>query len=247
MQAVSAPHAGRSLLIPASVKGKVDARGKDGDALPNMLDVDVKGPTIPGAPLLDTMGSVVGVLVHACRAVAPEAAVPPPATSPTIVWGPIAQPPPPAQPPPLPLAPPHPQAQPQAQQPAPQAKPAPCTPLVVGASVHSIRHFLAHTPASAAIPTPWLGIRGEAEEAGTVHGVRVIAVAPLSPADKGGLKANADRSTSDMIVAVDGKPIDSPEALAHAIANHGIGDTVKLLVFSRDKFRDVSIVLRPAP
>jgi serine protease Do len=237
LRAVSAPHAGRPLLVPAAVKGKVETRAGDGDPLPSMLDVDVKGPTAAGAPLLDAMGGVVGVLVHACKPAAPEATAPP-----SFFWGPIAVPVPPlpqiqqAQPPHL-----------QAQPPAAQPKPAPCTPVVMGAPVPSIRHFLARTPANAVIPSPWLGIRGEADQTGATRGVRVIAIAPSSPADKGGLKANLDRNSSDLIVAVDGQPVDTPEKLAEAIGKRGVGDTVKLLVLAQDKFRDVSVTLRPAP
>jgi serine protease Do len=117
-----------------------------------------------------------------------------------------------------------------------------CSPAVFGAPVTAIRSFLSRTPASAAVPAPWLGIRGEADGSGTARGVRVVAVAPQSPAEKAGLK-----SGSDVIVAVDGQPIDSPEKLADAIGKHAPGETVKLLVLSQDKFRDVSVALRAAP
>jgi serine protease Do len=72
-----------------------------------------------------------------------------------------------------------------------------------------------------------------------VHGVRVKAVAPSSPAEKAGLKPGGD-----IIVAVDGLPIDSPEKLADTIGKHAPGDAVKLLVFGGDKLREVSVVLR---
>jgi serine protease Do len=75
-----------------------------------------------------------------------------------------------------------------------------------------------------------------------VKGVRVSAVAPSSPAEKAGLKAG-----SDVIVAVDGKPIDTPEKLAEAIGKHIPGDSVKLLVFSGDKFHESAVALRTAP
>jgi serine protease Do len=131
--------------------------------------------------------------------------------------------------------------------PPPQAN-APCAPVVVAAPVSAIRHFLAHTPATAVTPAPWLGIVGQTDVTGTTHGVRVMAVAPGSPAEKGGLKGSDDRAQSDLIVAVDSGPIDSPEKLADVIAKHAIGDKVKLLVFGSDgKFREVSVALRPAP
>ena len=91
-------------------------------------------------------------------------------------------------------------------------------------------------------PLPWLGIRGEPEHAGNVRGVRVVAVAPSSPAEKAALKPS-----TDVIVAVDGHPIDTPEKLADPIAKHAPGDTVKLLVFAGEQFRDVAVALRTAP
>jgi serine protease Do len=51
----------------ASVKGRTDAHARDGLPLLQMLDIDLKGSPIPGAPLLDATGSVVGVLVRACK------------------------------------------------------------------------------------------------------------------------------------------------------------------------------------
>jgi serine protease Do len=75
-----------------------------------------------------------------------------------------------------------------------------------------------------------------------VVGVRVVAVAPSSPAEMAALKP-----ASDVIVAVDGHPIDTPEKLADLIAKHAPGDTVKLLVFAGEQFRDVAVALRTAP
>jgi serine protease Do len=126
--------------------------------------------------------------------------------------------------------------------PPPPAPKAACTPVVLGEPVTAIRTFLSHTPASAVAPAPWLGIRGETESQGTTRGVRLTAVAPQSPADKAGLKANAD-----VIAAVDGQPIDGPDKLAEAIGRHAPGDTVKLLVFGEGKFREVPVALRAAP
>ena len=78
--------------------------------------------------------------------------------------------------------------------------------MVVGAPVSAIRSFLTKAPAASVAPAPWLGIRGETDAGGSVRGVKVMAVAPQSPAEKAGLKPSAD-----VIAAVDGQPIDSPE------------------------------------
>jgi len=196
----------------AGVKGRVDARARDGAPLPPMLDVDVKGPLVAGAPLLDGTGSVVAVLVRACKGAPPT----PPDTMAWAAWG--------------------------AAQEAARAAAAACTPVVVGAPVSAIRSFLSKAPPVAVPPAAWIGIRGEHAQTSTVTGVRVVAVAPSGPAQKAGLKADGD-----VIVAADGRPIDTPEALADAIAKHSPGETVKLLVFGDDKFREVAVVLRAAP
>jgi serine protease Do len=117
-----------------------------------------------------------------------------------------------------------------------------CAPVVLGEPVTAIRSFLSKTPTTAAAPAPWLGIRGEAASEGSTRGVKLTAVAPQSPASKAGLRAN-----SDVIAAVDGQPVESPEKLAEAIGRHAPGDTVKLLVFGDGRFREVPVALRAAP
>jgi serine protease Do len=74
-----------------------------------------------------------------------------------------------------------------------------------------------------------------------------MAIAPDSPAQKGGLRASTDRSQADLIVAVDGQPVDTPEHLADIISRHAIGEHVKLLLVTEGKFREVVVVLRAAP
>ncbi len=197
----------------AAVKGQVDAHARDGAALLKMLDVDVKGNPVAGAPLLDSSGGVVGVLVRACKGAAAGATDD--GTSGT--WYPAAAA-------------------------AAQAAKTACKPVVLGAPVTAIRSFLTHAVAAPAAAAPWLGIRGEPEHSGNVTGVRVTAVAPSSPAEKAALKPS-----TDVIVAVDGHPIDTPEKLADLIAKRAPGDTVKLLVFAGEQFREVSVALRAAP
>jgi S1-C subfamily serine protease len=71
-----------------------------------------------------------------------------------------------------------------------------------------------------------------------VHGVRVVAVAPSSPAEKAGLKAGVD-----VIGSVDGQPVDAPEKLAEMIASRAAGDTIQLLVLSGSELRTIQVVL----
>jgi len=133
--------------------------------------------------------------------------------------------------------------------PAPDAAAAPngCTPSTYGAPVSALRSFLMRTPSNAVAPAPWLGIVGTADDEASTHGVRVMAVAPGSPAEKGGLKANPDKSKAHLIVAVDGTPVDSPDKLADAIGKHAVGDKVKLLVMESGKLKELDVALKAAP
>lgn len=122
----------------------------------------------------------------------------------------------------------------------------PCTPVAFGAPIASIKSFLRNVPANAVAPAAWLGIQGTSETGGIAKGVRVISVHPDSPAAEAQLKGG-EKATSDVILAVDGSPVTSPEALAEAIRAHGIGEKVPLTVFSQGKYHQVTIVLRAAP
>lgn len=194
-------------LAPSSVqfKGRTEARTRDGSPARDLLDVDLKGtPAVPGAPILDPDGRVVGMLVRLCKDA-------PSKTEKAESDG---------------LAP-------------------PCAPLTIGAPVTVLRGFLMKTPQSAAPPAPWLGLGGAPTEPGTVKGIRVMGVAPGSPAEKAGLKAGGEQT--DTIVAVDGQPLETPEQLAELIGKRAIGQTVKLLVYGERKYREVNVTLRAAP
>jgi len=188
---------GRAAPVAGHVKARIDARAKDGANLSNALELEVRGTPVVGAPLIDAKGSVVGILVRACKPVEPVAPV--------------------------------------------------CLSTVYGAPVAAIRDFLVTTPMNAVAPSPWLGIVGAPDAVGNTRGVRVMQVAPSSPAAKAGLKTNTDQALAHLIVAVDGNPVDTPEKLADRISRHSVGESVKLLVLESEKFKEVSVVLRAPP
>jgi serine protease Do len=189
------PKAGKLAEASVGLKGRTDASSKEGEPLKSVFDVDLKGgPSVPGAPILDTHGKVVAVLVRACKAKSENARS--------------------------------------------------CAPLVIGAPVYALRGFLMKTPATATLPAPWLGLGGAPNDAGSFKGVKVMGIAPGSPAEKAGLKAG---DAGDMIVAVNGQPVETPEQLAEVIAKQAIGQTVKLLVFGGGKLREAPVVLKPQP
>jgi serine protease Do len=202
----------------ADVKGKADAHGHDGQPLQQMLDVAVKGPLFAGAPLLDSSGDVVAVLVRACKGAA-AAAAPGDAWA---AWG----------------------SAPQGTSKAAACSPVVVgAPVAAIRSFLTSTPTPAPAPAAAEpAAAPWLGIRGEPQTTGQARGVHVLAVAPQSPAEKGNLKP-----ADDVIVAVDGESVDTPAKLSEVIGKHAVGDTVKLLVFGQGKFREVPVVLRAAP
>ncbi len=218
LEAPVALHPGRPVVVAAHVRGLVDARAKDGSSvLSSALDVELQG-AVPTLGAPVTDGSG-GVVGVFVKACQATLPVVAPSTGAAPLSTPAPAPPPPP----------------------------PCVPLVVAAPVAAIRDFLSHTPPTAVTPTPGLGINGVPDTESNTHGVRVVAVAPDSPAQKGGLKASEDRTQADLIVAVDGQPVDTPEHLAEIIGRHAIGARVKLLLMLGGKFHETTVVLRAAP
>lgn len=122
-----------------------------------------------------------------------------------------------------------------------------CATVPFGVPVTAIKAFLRTVPANAIPPAPWLGIQGVAADVGPVRGVRVMKIHPKSAAAAAGLHGGSDESTSDVIVAVDGSPVMTPESLANAINQRAVGDSIQLLLFGGGKFRQVSLGLTAAP
>jgi serine protease Do len=129
---------------------------------------------------------------------------------------------------------------------APVAK-APCSMVPFGVPVSAVKAFLRTVPGSAVPPAPWLGIQGAKADTGAVRGVRVLSVHPRSPAAAAGLRGNSDPAKADLVVAVDGSPVTTPEELADTINRRAVGDTVQVLLFGEGRFRQVTLELRAAP
>ncbi|MEZ4222746.1 MAG: PDZ domain-containing protein [Polyangiaceae bacterium] len=122
-----------------------------------------------------------------------------------------------------------------------------CARVPYGVPTPAIKAFLRTVPANAVPPAPWLGIQGAAEDSGPARGVRVLSVHPRSSAAAAGLKGGRDASKSDVIVAIDGVPVLTPEALADAINRRAVGDSVELLILGGGKYRRATLSLQPGP
>jgi serine protease Do len=159
------PNKGNFAPTPVALKGLLDVQSRTGEPLRSVLDLDWQGAiSVPGAPLIDPDGKVIGITSHACEhASSTDAEAPqdgPPATS--IVWS------------------------------QPGQANVPCAPVTVGAPVYALRGFLrkAMDPTKSAV---WLGVDGAATEPGNVRGVRVASIASGSPAETAGLSATGEQ------------------------------------------------------
>jgi serine protease Do len=121
-----------------------------------------------------------------------------------------------------------------------------CTQVPYGVPVSAVRAFLRTAPAGAVPPAAWLGIQAATAENGPARGVRVVSVHPQSPAAAAGLKPG-NATDADLLIAVDGVPVPTPEALAEAVNRRAVGDSVELLVFGQGRYRHLTLVLRAAP
>lgn len=118
-----------------------------------------------------------------------------------------------------------------------------CHQVTYGAPVEALRQFLRSAPANAIPPAPWMGIQGIAAANALARGVRVVSVHSESPAAEAGLKGG-DEATADLIVAVDGSPVQTPERLAEVVRGRAVGDKVEVIVVRDGKFRVIHVALR---
>src|SRR6266478_2960990 len=100
-----------------------------------------------------------------------------------------------------------------------------------------------------AVKRPWLGARLQAvtpEIAETIglrspSGALVASVVANSPAARAGLK------TSDLITAIDGQPVEDPNAFDYRFATKALGGTAKLGLLRGGKETTVAVALEAAP
>jgi S1-C subfamily serine protease len=99
------------------------------------------------------------------------------------------------------------------------------------------------------VKRPWLGARLQAvtpeiaESLGLKRpaGALIATVTSASPAGRGGLK------TSDLIVAIDGQPVEDPNAFEYRFATKAIGGSVRLGVMRAGKEIAVAVALEVIP
>jgi S1-C subfamily serine protease len=103
---------------------------------------------------------------------------------------------------------------------------------------------------------PYIGVtlldQSTAEQLGVDHGVVIVQVAPNSPAAKVGLHGirfgkGGQPELGDIIVGVDGKPVDDSRELHAAIRKHKVGDTITLTILRDDQEQPIKVKLEALP
>jgi S1-C subfamily serine protease len=118
-----------------------------------------------------------------------------------------------------------------------------CTLAPYAAPVSAVRDFLRGAPPRS---NPWVGLEVVAFDAGFARGVRVAAVAADGPAASSGLRAGP-AGVGDVVLAVDGKPVATPEAFADAVESREPGAPARLTVLTDGRYREVLLTAPAAP
>jgi len=115
-----------------------------------------------------------------------------------------------------------------------------CTSEPVALPVSEVRAFLRSRPPSSGFQLPRLGIAGRAADTGVVRGLLISSVDAKTPAAALGLRASEDPAAADVLVAVNGAPVVTEDALRSVLARHVAGDRVELLVFGNEAYRSLA-------
>jgi len=119
-----------------------------------------------------------------------------------------------------------------------------CTLALYGVPVSALRDFLRSAPPRR---NAWVGLEVVAFDAGFARGVRVATVAPEGPAATAGLHAGP-AGVGDVVLAVDGKPVPSPEAFAEAIEKSaGTAVPARLTVLTDGRYHEVLLTAAAPP
>lgn len=83
-----------------------------------------------------------------------------------------------------------------------------------------------------------------------VSGVVILSISPGSAADEAGLRGatltpEGNIIANDIIIAVDGKPVDSVDKLLNRIDSYKVGDTIKITLLRKGEAIEVPITLQP--
>jgi S1-C subfamily serine protease len=86
-------------------------------------------------------------------------------------------------------------------------------------------------------------------------GLLIVDVVPGSAADRAGLRAGTERAYvgnypimlgGDLLVAIEGQPLEDQQDLSHVMQNHRSGDTVTVTIYRGKKRMDIKVVLGEA-
>lgn len=119
-----------------------------------------------------------------------------------------------------------------------------CVPVVFAVPTGELKRFVREGAGSANAPLPWLGITVASESSSVVPAARIVTIGQNSPAATLGLRAGKQ---GDILMAVDGTPVGSPQELAEVLHRHRTGDHVTLLLLAEGRYREVRVTLGRYP
>ncbi|HMA92144.1 MAG TPA: S1C family serine protease [Polyangiaceae bacterium] len=119
-----------------------------------------------------------------------------------------------------------------------------CVPMVYAVPVAELKRFIRDGASFKNAPLPWLGITVASESSSAVPAARIMSIGPNSPASALALRAGKQ---GDILLAVDGTPVGSPEQFAETLHRHRAGDRVTLLLLAEGRYREVRVTLGRYP